>query len=178
MSTPDNVSAVPVAKFSDYRSYHLPNLNQIYAKILNDNLRYLISYIYSQKDGDSTYSDPSVRVAVSLQLLLASNQLIPVQMASLIIKDMNDLRQNETYLNRWADPGLKRKIMGKEIEILRKHTEIDESISLNLADHEESADRTAFDPKDYDLQSSVSTLNVSDQCTIPGPKPEERCVVM
>ncbi len=165
-------------KLTDYHIYNRTDAQTLYVKLLNDNLLHLINYIYAQSTIEP-YNLPETRVALSMQMLLASQQLIPYPTASLIIKDIETLRNTTEYLDKWENPVLKRKTLAKEIEMIKKHTEIDETISLNFAgqpDHENHGDNM----KDFDLQSSISTLNVSVQCPIEGDNTndDQRCVLM
>ena len=118
-------------KLNDYNCFSIPDIKSIYISLLNDNLEYLIDYIYENSKKEP-YNDPVVRVALSMQMILSSKQLIPYQTASLIAKDIEELRRNDEYTNQWANPTLKRKALSKELEMLKTHTEIDETMSLNL----------------------------------------------
>jgi hypothetical protein len=148
-------------KLTDYRCFHLEDIKSVYISLLNDNLQYLINYIYENADKEP-YKNPATRVALSMQMILSSDQLIPYQTASMIAKDIEELRRNEEYTNQWVNPTLKRKALSKELEMLKKHTEIDETMSLNLTDnpHEDN-----YNPnlRDFDIHSGISTLNVSSQ---------------
>ncbi len=147
-------------KLSDYRCFSIPNINSVYIQLLNDNLQYLIEYIYSHST-IQPYDVAATRVALSMQMILSSDQLVPYQLSSLIAKDIEELRKNDEYTNLWSNPTLKRKALSKDLEMLKKHTEIDENISLNSENPRED------DPKqnlrDFDIHSGLSTLNVSSQ---------------
>lgn len=162
-------------KLTDYRCFYIPNLKNMYLKLLNDNITYLINYIYINKDKEP-YNSSEVRIAISIQLILSSDQLIPIQLSSLIAKDIDTLRKNDEYTSRWVNPSMKRKKLLKELEILKKHTEIDDSISLNLHDHSEIDNKVNID--DYDINSSVSTLNVSVSCPIQEEDSRSNCLIM
>lgn len=166
-------------KYNDYRCYNVPEMKQLYVKMLNDNLLSLINYIYSQKAVEP-YNSAATRVALSMQMLLASNQLIPYQQASAIIKDIESLRSDTTYLEQWTNPSLKRKALLKEIELVRKHTEIDETISLNLADQpDHMGEHHGDDLKNFDMNSGISTLNVSAQLPVDNLDGDQgRCSLM
>lgn len=146
-------------KLTDYRGYNIPEMKQVYVQLLNDNLQHLIEYIYFNKDKQS-YNSPSIRVALAMQMILASDQLIPYQLSSMIAKDIEDLRKDDEYIHQWDNPSLKKRALLKELEFLKKHTEIDETISLNLTDkpHDEEHNNSL---KDFDINSGISTLNVS-----------------
>lgn len=163
-----------VAKFTDYRCFYLPNLKNIYLNLLNDNITHLIGHIYNNMNSEP-YNSPDVRISLSMQMILSSNKLIPANLASKIAKDIDDLRKDVNYTSKWADPTLKRKKMTKELETLRKHTEIDDNISLNLADTKDPEIKV----DDFDLHSTISTLNVSSSCPVEaGDINEEKCSLM
>ncbi len=178
------ISVNPVAssgkpKYNDYRCYNVPEMKQLYVKMLNDNLLSLINYIYSQQTVEP-YNSPATRVALSMQMLLASNQLIPYQQASAIIKDIEALRADGSYLDQWANASLKRKALMKEIEMVRKHTEIDDTISLNLANQPDTmGGPDGEDLKNFDMNSGMSTLNVSAQMPVDNLDGDQgRCTIM
>lgn len=160
---PPAVVAPTTRKEVDYRCYYLPNLKSVYLKLLNDNITYLVQSIYTNKEREP-YNSPAVRVALSMQMILSSDKLIPIQLSSLIAKDLENLRKDDEYTNKWVNPALKRKRLLKELEMLKKHTEIDDSISLNLADQPSNEAKVNID--DFDIHSGISTLNVSAACPI------------
>lgn len=183
-TNPVQTSTKPVqtstkTKYNDYRCYNVPEMKQLYVKMLNDNLLSLINYIYSQQAVEP-YHSAATRVALSMQMLLASNQLIPYQQASVIIKDIESLRSDTAYLEQWTNPSLKRKALLKEIELVRKHTEIDETISLNLADQpDHMGEFNGDDLKNFDMNSGISTLNVSAQLPVDNLDGDQgRCSIM
>jgi hypothetical protein len=150
-----------VAKLADYRCYSLPILKTAYLKLLNDNISHLIEYIYNNRDKE-TYQSPEVRVALAMQMIISSDQLIPIKLSTMIAKDLETLRKDEAYTAKWVNPMMKRKRLVKELEILTRHTEIDDSISLNLADKTEVIPNI----EDFDIHSGISTLNVSATCPV------------
>ena len=117
---------------SDYRSYNLPNIKHLYLTLLNDNLMNLLTYIYDHNDQEP-YRFPEVRIALSMQMILFSDKLIPINLSSLIARDLEELKNDDTYTSQWVNPTLKRRTLTKDLEILKKHTEIDDSVSLNLS---------------------------------------------
>ena len=143
---------------SDYRCYNLPNIKNLYLKLLNDNIMSLISHIYDHSDQEP-YQSPEVRIALSMQMILSSDKLIPVSLSSLIARDLEDLKKDDTYTSQWVNPTLKRRTLARDLEILRKHTEIDDSVSLNLSNFGDVESKV--NAEDYDIKSGVSTLNVS-----------------
>lgn len=159
-------------KLTDYRCFYLPNLKDIYLKLLNDNITYLIGYIYDHQTVEP-YNEPEVRVATSMQMILSSDKLIPIDLSSKISKDIECLKNNEEYTSRWVNPATKRKRLLRELELLKKHTEIDDSISLNLPDKGELVNDQKIE--DFDIHSGISTLNVSTVCPI---EEEARCSIV
>jgi hypothetical protein len=171
--TPNAPIVTNTPKLTDYRCFYLPDLKNVYLKMLNDNITQLIDYIYQNREKEP-YNSTEVRISLSMQMILSSNQLIPIQLSTLIAKDIDALRKNDEYTNRWANPAMKRKRLVKEMEILKKHTEIDDSISLNLADKSEPKPNLV----DFDIHSGVSTLNVSATCPISDDDGRGGCMVM
>jgi hypothetical protein len=150
-------------KLTDYRCYFLSNLKNVYLKLLNDNITYMLEYIYTNKDKEP-YNSPEVRVALAMQMILSSDKLIPISLSSMIAKDLEMLRKDDDYTSKWLNPVMKRKRLLKELEMLKKHTEIDDSISLNLPDKKEIENKVNIE--DFDIHSGLSTLNVSASCPI------------
>jgi hypothetical protein len=148
----------PNKKLTEYFCFQIPELKKAYVKLLNDNLVGLINHIYDNKNSE-TYSSAEIRVGLSMKMLMSSSSLISYQLSSLIAKDIEELRKDDNYTCKWESSSMKRKALLKELEFLRKHTEIDDTISLNLAD--ESINPTLPNMKEYDIQSGISTLNVS-----------------
>jgi hypothetical protein len=163
MSVPRKQKDSGLSKLTDYRCYCLPNLRNVYLKLLNDNIAYLLEYIYANQE-ESPYDLPEVRVALAMQMILSSDKLLPISLSSMIAKDLEHLRKNEEYTSKWVNPVMKRKRLLKELEMLKKHTEIDDSISLNLADQKEIEGKVNIE--DFDIHSGISTLNVSVSCPI------------
>jgi len=179
LSTPTIPPTVPAKpKSSDYRCFNIPDIKNVYIQLLNDNLQYLVDYIYANSDKEP-YNSPSIRVALAMQMILSSDQLIPYQTSSMIAKDIEELRHNDEYTNQWANPSLKRKALGKELEMLKKHTEIDETMSLNLTD-KPGEDEQKQSLKDFDIHSGVSTLNVSSRFPVNDTDNPQNasCIVM
>lgn len=162
-------------KLMDYRCVCLPDLKGVYLKLLNDNIIHLIESIYTNRE-KPPYHLAETRIALAMQMIVSSDQLIPTNVAMMIAKDMDDLRKNDEYINRWVNPAKKRKQMIRELEVLRKHTEIDDSISLNLADQTDTMEKINVD--EMDIRSGISTLNVSASCPIPEEEGRGNCQIM
>lgn len=164
-------------KLTDYRGFNIPKIKQVYVKLLDDNLQHLIGFIYSNIDKEP-YNSQDIRVALAMQMILASNQLIPYQISSMIAKDIEELRKNENFLNQWENPLLKRKALFKELQFLKKHTEIDDTISLNLTDKPQE-EKHVNSLKDFDIHSGISTLNVSSSFPLDVENSQNQiCAVM
>lgn len=149
-----------------------------YVKLLNDNLVYLVDYIYANTN-KSPFDQAATRSTMSMQMILGAGKLVPFQTASLIAKDLDDLRKDDNYTGQWVNPAQKRKALNKELELLKKHTEIDETMSLNLTDpHAPVVDhKTSLD--DFDIHSGLSTLNVSAKYPVQEEgKTHPGCVLM
>jgi|UniRef100_A0A6C0BJS3 hypothetical protein len=167
-------STVSTTLKSDYRCFYLPNLKTVYLKLLNDNLVTLIEYIYAHTEVPP-YDSPEVRISLSMQMILSSDQLVPIHVSTKIAKDFDLLRYDTQYTNQWANPARKRRQLAHELDLLKKHTEIDDAISLNLSDH----NATPLTTEGFDLHSSISTLNVSSSCPIPADEAESgNCSIM
>lgn len=165
------------SKLSDYCSFNIPEHKTYVLTLLDDNLNYMLEYIYSSERSDQIpYNLPEFRVALALQMLLASNRLISYQLASQIAKDIETLRHNQDYLNRWENSSVRKRMLLKELKTLKAHTEIDDEISLNSVTNDIS-DENQPDFSNFDLHSGVSTLNVSVHCPdIEGQ--QEECTIL
>jgi hypothetical protein len=145
---------------SNYRIYKNNNLKDGYKKMLNDNLEHLISYLYSSNGP----TDPELRAGLSLHMILSSGNLVSITNSIKISKDLNDLLKNTEYLAKFDNPKIKRSYLRKELETLRAHTELDDTMSLNSInldrnDNETNTFGTFGTIKNYDITTGISTLN-------------------
>jgi hypothetical protein len=157
-NTPSVVTLIPTnntnntntSKVLTHSMCNIPEIKESYVSLLNDNLPTLINYIYTNTS-KAPYNNPEIRVALSLQMIFSSNVLINPILSSKIAKDINDLKCNNTYLSKWSDRDKKLRTIEKELSrLINNHTEIDDTISLNVSD--EDLQRRG------DLYSSVSTM--------------------
>lgn len=163
-------------KFTHYHCTELIDSKAIYIKLLNDNLLQLLEYIYEHQN-TAPYNTPEIRVALAMQLIISSRKQIPFQLTSRIAKDLEDLRKDDNYTNQWAVPSLKRKALSKELDILKTHTQIDETMSLNQSHPNDDPTKQEF--TDFDIHSGMSTLNVSSYCPIgESNESDNSCVLM
>ena len=147
----------------NYQSYKVSNIKELYVSLLNDNITNLLKFIYNNKNKEP-YNIVENRVAVALQLLLSSNKLLPADITSEISKDLNDLKLNESYLQKFPNKDLKIKQLNHEIKAVMNHTELDDSVSLNISTNELSSSiSTLYQPK-ASLMDRVATEE--DKCSI------------
>jgi hypothetical protein len=175
-------------KLTNYHDYGVPDLQQLYVQMLNDNLTHLISYLYPKDNTLGSVTVPTmttvVRVALSMQMLIASQKLIPCELSSKIAKDISELAKDIGYLKRWKDPKLRRQCLRDDLALLRKHTEIDDTISLNHSATNATEDSELAGLSDITAMSTISTLNVNphtDDASDHGvgdDTHDERCTVM
>jgi hypothetical protein len=128
---------------------NIPQIKTAYVSLLNDNITYLVEYIYSNRNVEP-YNNIEIRVALSLQMILSSNKLINPLLSSLIAKDISDLMNDSDYLSRFDNKEKKLKSMETELSYLIKNTEITDNISLNISEEDII--------KRNELKSSISTM--------------------
>ena len=160
-----------------YRIYNISHIKEAYVSLLGKNLNNLIEYIYNNLD---QFPDAEMRAALSFNMLLISGTLINAELSVKIANDLESLRKNQEYLNKWKNPSLKRQYLRKELETLRKHTEIDDTISLNMSGlKEDGSVAIDVDHKNdsnvFDIKTGIETLNVST--TIPSAQ-DGNCALM
>jgi len=153
-----------------YRIYNIPQIKDEYTKLLGLNLNTLIESIYANPE---QFPDPETRAALSMNMLLISKNLVSAELSAKIGKDLDILRKDANYLGKWDNPSLKRQYLKKEIETLNKHTEIDDTITLNSCQQESAS---IMPTTVYDIRSGVETINPSN--TVPvAPKSDECCLM-
>lgn len=161
-------------KKTNYSTYRSEKSIDHLMTLFKDNLEQLIEYMYSNKDR-KPYDSAEVRVSIALQILFAGDKLIPFQLSGRVARDIESLMNDFKYLSQWENPTKRKKTLKSELLFLRQHTEIDDLVSLNLSDGGDLDQKIELF-KDFDLESSVSTLNVSVQRPVPGN--DGTCAVM
>jgi len=127
-----------------YDTYKSPMLKEAYVSLLEDNTEYLISHVYKNMNR-VPYDKPEVRVGLSLQMLFSTGGVqLPSDLATKVAKDISDLINDDSYLSNYKNKDKKKKMLRHELERLRNHTSIDDTISLNV--------------DNSDLRSSISTI--------------------
>lgn len=171
---------------TNYASYYLESkkiLEQACHHLINDNLISILEYLYQHQEQEP-YRRPEIRLAITMPLINCSHhQLLPLDLSNLIIKDIETLRKNDQYLSQWANPTHKRKTLAKDLQIVKQHTEIDDTISLNVSGdpsgsvNPNSSSVLPPPPPESDLHSTISTttLNVSASAPLPS---QNDCLVM
>lgn len=150
---------------NSYRSDSRIDLQKLYVNLLCNNVNQLVDFIYQS---NVPFDIPQHRVAVCLQLVVLSDHKLTIKSSNLIIKDLQTLKNDTNFLKQWDNPQLKRQCLNKEIEIIKQHTDIDDSMSLNQHGHENEHgnqqghvgqdDNSQYIPDNESLLS-VATLN-------------------
>jgi hypothetical protein len=160
-----------------YRIYNIPNIKESYVTLLGKNLNVLIAYIYDNRD---IFPDPETRAALSFNMLLISETLVETSLSIKIANDLETLRKDSVYLSKWKNPSMKRQYLRKELETLRKHTEIDDTISLNMCgltdDGSIRDSEMTVGGTQYDVRTGIETLNVSS--VVPNAGNGDGCQLM
>lgn len=156
---------------NNYSSCSIPQINESYTSLLDDNIEYLLTFIYNNKNKEP-YNNIEVRVALSLQLVITSKKLISPDLTSKIVSDIDILILDGAYLNKYADREQKKKMLLKEKHYVLKHTVIDDKISLNIFNDEISSSIST-------LQKGAKPSNTQDTLTNSlGDNQEGGCNVM
>jgi hypothetical protein len=161
-----------------YRIYNIPDIKTAYVSLLGSNLNHLVNYIYSNLDD---FPDPETRVALSFNMLLISGTLLATDLSVKVAKDLESLYRDQEYLMKWKNPSMKRQYLRKELETLRKHTEIDETVSLNMSGQcvdETGSIRDSIAGTQYDIKTGIETLNISASLPVPDNGSENGCQLM
>ena len=114
-------------------SYYSTNVEGINDASFNwnvSNAEHLIAYIYSNKD-EQPYNNPEIRIGLVIKILIKSNQNYSSDILQPVVDDLENLVNDTDYLNSFDDPISKKEALSKELSLINKYMELDETISLN-----------------------------------------------
>lgn len=112
-------------------SVDTPGIKQASACLLLENADHLIRFIYANTDRPP-YDKPELRVGLSIKILIkSSNQGYSGDLLDPVLADLQELLTNEEYLKQFKDPIARREALSKELSLINKFKELDETISLN-----------------------------------------------
>jgi hypothetical protein len=111
--------------------YSLNNkdIKEAAADLLNNNAETLINYIYHSTG--SVYINPEVRIGLSIRILAKTHKSYDEALISLILADIEALRNNTDYLLMFKDPKGRRQALDEEYALVQGYVDMDDTISLN-----------------------------------------------
>ena len=92
----------------------------------------LIKYIYQHTD-ISPYDNPEIRVGLVIKILLKSNTNYDSDLLVPVIEDVEKMMENKEYLQKTGNEVEKHIALSKELSLLNKFQELDDTLSLNTA---------------------------------------------
>jgi hypothetical protein len=102
-------------------------------ELIIENSEHLIAYIYSNKE-KMRYSDPEIRIGLSLKILLKTEKCFERDLLLPIIEDIEYLLSNKGYLSLFNNPELRKEGLSKELMLVNKYIELSDTITLNRLD--------------------------------------------
>ena len=115
-------------------NYEFSSDNPLISKAVNNLLIessiYLLNFIYSHKEIEP-YSNPEIRVGLSIKILLKINTYFELSVLQPIIDDINFLLNDADYLNQFANPQERKNNLTKEYILINKYIELSDTMTLN-----------------------------------------------
>lgn len=115
---------------TDLYSTEIDGIGKAAFQLVVDNASHLIKYIYDNKN-TKPYSDPEIRVGLVIKILIKSDTSYATGLLKPVIDDLEYLLSDREYLQKFKDPVAKREALSKELSLLNRFLELDETMSLN-----------------------------------------------
>lgn len=120
-----------------YKLCNVPEMKNYYIQLLSNNINYLLNKLYDDID------DVEQRCSIALHIIITCGKLIPADISNKILRDLEDLKKDREYLNKFSDPSEKKKYLKKEIDMLYKYIELDDTLTLNTMDENYTINTTS-----------------------------------
>ena len=113
-----------------YFSTDVEGIREAGFDLMVQNAEHLIKFIYQNTD-KSPYDSPEVRIGLVIKILIRSNTNYTADLLQPVVDDMQNLLSDQDYLCKFDDPSERRNALSKELTLINKFMELDETISLN-----------------------------------------------
>ena len=113
-----------------YYSTEVKNIDRASFDLIVQNAETLIKYIYNHKQTDP-YNRPEIRVGLVIKILLKSNENYGSELIQPVIEDIEMMMEDKEYLASYDDSEERHLSLSKELSLLNKFKELDDTISLN-----------------------------------------------
>lgn len=113
-----------------YFSTDVEGIREAGFDLMVQNAEHLIKFIYQNTD-KSPYDNPEVRIGLVIKILIRSNTNYTADLLQPVVDDMQNLLSDQDYLCKFDDPSERRNALSKELTLINKFMELDETISLN-----------------------------------------------
>lgn len=119
---------------TSYYSTDVDGINSASSVLIVENAEHLIRFIYSNTER-LPYNKKDVRIGLVIKILVKSNSNYPADVLQPVVDDIQSLLSDSKYLKTFANPGERKDALGKELSLVNKFIELDDTISLNTTKH-------------------------------------------
>lgn len=119
---------------ASYYSTDVDGINNASSDLIVENAEHLIRHIYDNTDR-SPYNKRDVRIGLVIKILVKSSTNYPTDVLQPVVDDIQALMADSKYLRTFANPGERKDALGKELSLVNKFIELDDTISLNTTKH-------------------------------------------
>lgn len=112
-------------------STEYPGINQAAFDLIVHNAQTLLTYIYAHRD-QKPYDQAEIRIGLAIKILIKSDRdSYDSQLLEPIIEDLENLLADKAYLAQFSNPKLKHEYLSKQLVLISKFKQLDDTISLN-----------------------------------------------
>jgi hypothetical protein len=124
-----------------YYSTDVEGIDNASSLLIVENAAHLITYIYNNTNNE-TYKKRDVRVGLVIKILVKvkSNSNFPASVLQPVVDDIQALMADHHYLASFKNPSDRRCALVKELSLINKFIELDDTISLNTTKHMNAPD--------------------------------------
>lgn len=98
--------------------------------LIVENAEHLISHIY-ENQSTPPYNKPATRVGLVIKILIKSNSSYPADLLQPVIDDIQAMLADSKYLSRCHHAEERKNALAKELSLVNKFIEFDDTVSLN-----------------------------------------------
>lgn len=98
--------------------------------LIVENAEHLIAYVYENKS-TAPYNKPATRVGLVIKILVKSNTSYPADLLQPVIDDIQSMLTDSKYLSNCHNPQERKNALAKELSLVNKFVEFDDTVSLN-----------------------------------------------
>lgn len=100
------------------------------AMLIDDNAETLIRSIYLNSAREP-YDKPDVRVGLVVKILIKSSRHYSADLLRPVVEDIEQLLVDDDYLYTFKNPAARKEGLSKELSLVNKFIELDDTLSLN-----------------------------------------------